>query len=182
MWILNFYFSYSCRPGFSKNLDMFCRCVDQCWINHHFFINQIGFFILISPLQSHSHDSWPIPREENLLEGWEWIRFFVNRISSAKADSDRVKILFLKILKLLVCTNSYSSRKSWKEDLSRDGICKWFWDSSKFESFSFLFISARKIDHLSKFWDSSLFLVRKFCSEFESFLPRIHLLFEFWAI
>ena len=32
----------------------------------------------------------------NLLDGWEWIRFFVNLISSARADSDNVKILFLK--------------------------------------------------------------------------------------
>ena len=57
------------------------------------------------------------------------------------------------------------------QNLSRDGICMWFWDSSKFEPFSFLFISARKIDHVSKFWDGSLFnlVVRKFwdSSEFE---------------
>ena len=41
--------------------------------------------------------------------------------------------------------------------------------SSKFEPFSFLLNSCSKIDHVSKFWISSLFLVRKFCisSKFE---------------
>ena len=40
--------------------------------------------------------------------------------------------------------------------LSCDEICMWFWDGSKFELFSFSLISARKRDHVSKFWDGSL--------------------------
>ena len=45
-------------------------------------------------------------------------------------------------------------------------------------------ISARKIDHVSKFWDGSLFLVRKFWdgSKFEEKLNSRQKWFEFLAI
>ena len=75
-------------------------------------------------------------------------------------------------------------KKSSKETMTHASICIWFWDGSKFEPFIFLLFLPRNIDHVSFGQSGSLFLARKFWSgsKFESLLPRIQFLFEFWAI
>ena len=45
-------------------------------------------------------------------------------------------------------------RMSW----SHDGICIWFWVSTKLKPFSFPYFSSRNINHVSKLWVSTLFL------------------------
>ena len=68
--------------------------------------------------------------------------------------------------------------------LTREVICIRFWDGPKLELFSFSLILVRNQNHMSKFWDGPLFLVRKFWDEQkfeEKWYPRQRW-FEFWAI
>ena len=69
----------------------------------------------------------------------------------------------------------YESYRRSKFHMRHAEICIWFWDNSKFEPFGFCLISARNIDHVSKFWNRLFLLVRKFweCSKFDSFSYRI---------
>ena len=82
-------------------------------------------------------------------------------------------------------------------------ICMWFWDGEKFEPFGFYLISARNIDHVSKFRAGSIFefwnseMAQLLSSEISRWLKLWHVIdelkfnrrfqletewFEIWAI
>ena len=90
---------------------------------------------------------------------------------------------FLKIKKNIRGEPWDSTKRHRKMSLSRDGICMWFWVSTKFEPSRFLNFSPRNINHVSKLWVSTLFLVRKpwVSTKFEEKLSSRQKWFEFCA-